>query len=164
MKARWAAMEPRERWLVGVAGVVIAATVLWVGVWEPLDARRDALREQVVAQQALADWLAALDPAQFGTTRGLTGTASSARTLDGRSPLAIIDQTARAAGLAGALARIEPAAPGEVRVVLQRAEFPSLMRWLDELIETRPFRVVDLRADRAEPGRVDATVVLAGTD
>lgn len=155
MMSRWEAMAPRERMLVGLAGVVIAATLLWVGVWEPLDRHRDNLRDRVQAQQALADWLVALDPAQVQRAR-----SGPQRTLDGRSPLAVIDQTARSAGLAGALSRIEPGAPGEVRLILQRAEFPALMNWLDTLVGTRPFRVVDLRADRVEPGRVDATVIL----
>lgn len=158
MKARWDAMAPREQMLVGLAAIVLAATLLWVGLWEPLDRQRDALRERVVAQQALVDWLAALGPEQLAARPG------NQRGLDGRSELAVIDQSARAAGLAGALARIEPGAPGEVRVVLQRAEFPALMAWLDRLIEERPFRVTELRADRVEAGRVDTTVRLQRVD
>ena len=155
MRRRWQAMAPRERWLVGLAGTVIAATVLWVGIWEPLERHRDTLRDRVQAQQTLVDWLAALDPAQLQRAR-----SDPQRTLEGRSALAVIDQTARSSGLAGALSRIEPGAPGEVRIILQRAEFPALMNWLDTLVGTRPFRVVDLRADRVDSGRVDATILL----
>ncbi len=152
--ARWHALAPRERRMLGVAGAVLAAAVLWVGVWEPLDRHRDELRARVAANRALADWLGTLDA-------GAPFTADAVRTLEGRSALAVIDQTARAAGLAGALVRIEPGAADEVRVVLQRAEFPALMSWLGDLVEQRPFRVAELRADRAESGRVDATIVLA---
>jgi len=152
--ARWHALAPRERRMLGVAGAVLAAAVLWVGVWEPLDRHRDELRARVAANRALADWLGTLDA-------GAPFTADAVRTLEDRSALAVIDQTARAAGLAGALVRIEPGAADEVRVVLQRAEFPALMSWLGDLVEQRPFRVAELRADRAESGRVDATIVLA---
>lgn len=158
MKSRWDAMAPRERGLISLAGVLVAATLLWVGVWEPLDRHREDLRGRVQAQQALADWLTALDPEQ------LQHSGAAARSLDGRSPLAVIDQTARAAGLAGALARIEPGAPGEIRVTLQRAEFPALMDWLDPLVASRPFQVAELRADRVEQGRVDATIRLQRID
>lgn len=154
--ARWHALAPRERRMLGVAGAVLVAAVLWVGVWEPLDRHRDDLRARVAADRALADWLGTLEA-------GTPLTADTSRTLEGRSALAVIDQTARSAGLAGALVRIEPGAADEVRVVLQRAEFPALMRWLGDLVEQRPFRVAELRADRAEPGRVDATIVLAVT-
>ncbi|MBY6204744.1 type II secretion system protein M [Halomonas denitrificans] len=157
MMARWHALAPRERQLIGVAGAVLTAAVLWIAVWEPLDRHRDDLRARVAAQQALADWLGTLEA-------GAPLEAASERSLGGRSALAVIDQSARAAGLAGALVRIEPGAAGEVRVVLQRAEFPALMRWLVDLVEERPFRVVDLRADRAEAGRVDATLVLERSD
>lgn len=160
MKARWDALAPRERRLVGLAAAVIAATLLWVAVWEPLDRHRDALNERVAAQQALADWLAGLEasrPAGFGER-------AAVRDLGGRSALAVVDQTARAAGLAGALQRIEPGAAGEVRVTLERAEFPALMTWLDSLVRDRPFRVVQARADRVETGRVDATLVLELTE
>ncbi len=156
MKARWNALEPRERTLVAAGGAVLLAVVLWVGVWEPLDRHRDVLAERVAANQALADWLTRLEQ------RLPSGPAEPpTATLDGRSPLAVVDQSARAAGLAGALQRIEPGSRGEIRVTLERAEFPALMGWLGELVENRPFRVVSVRADRVEPGRVDATLVLA---
>lgn len=162
MKARWQALAPRERRWVGVAGAVLAVAVLWVGIWEPLDQHRDDLRDRVAANRALADWLAELDPGALrATAPNRAPDRSPDRSLDGRSPLAVIDQTARAAGLAGALVRIEPGATGEIRVVLQQAEFPALMGWLVELVEQRPFEVTELRADRAEVGRVDATLVLA---
>jgi general secretion pathway protein M len=155
MKARWDALAPRERLLVATGAAVLLAVALWVGVWEPLDRHRDALAERAAANQALADWLAGLEQ------RMPSGIAETpAASFDGRSPLAVVDQSARAAGLAGALQRIEPGSSGEIRVTLERAEFPALMRWLDGLVEQRPFRVVSLRADRVEPGRVDATLVL----
>lgn len=156
MKARWQALSPRERTLVSIGGAVLLALVVWIGVWEPLDRHRDAMAEQAAAKQALADWLAGLEqrlPAG--------GSTPDAATLGGRSPLAVVDQSARAAGLAGALQRIEPGSAGEVRVTLERAEFPAMMQWLDRLVDERPFQVLSLRADRVESGRVDASIVLA---
>ena len=155
MTGRWKALSPRERTLVAAGGAAVLAVVLWIGVWEPLDRHRDALAERAAANRALADWLAQLEqrlPAGLAET--------PAATLDGRSPLAVVDESARAAGLAGALQRIKPGSRGEIRVTLERAEFPALMDWLDGLVQNRPFRVVSVRADRVEPGRVDATLLL----
>ena len=71
---------------------------------------------------------------------------------------------ARAAGLAGALKRIEPGTGDEVRVVFEKASFPDLMRWLTATVADRPLAVTRLTADRAGPGRVDCVVVLRRTD
>ncbi|NKI35673.1 type II secretion system protein M [Wenzhouxiangella sp. XN79A] len=155
MRNRWNALSERERMLVASAGAVVLVVVLWVAVWEPLDRHRDALSERAAAQQALADWLAGLEQQ---LPAGVTETPATS--LGGRSPLAVVDQSARAAGLAGALQRIEPGSTGEIRVTLERAEFPAMMRWLSGLVGERPFRVVSVRADRVESGRVDATVLL----
>ncbi|MDX1626719.1 MAG: type II secretion system protein GspM, partial [Wenzhouxiangellaceae bacterium] len=71
-----------------------------------------------------------------------------------------IVESARAAGLAGSLKRIEPAGERRHRVVFESAEFPDLMSWLASLTRERPFAVAEFSADRSGAGRVDATVVL----
>jgi general secretion pathway protein M len=158
MRAWWERLRPRERRLVGAAVLVVAAVVAWTMVWEPLrDARRSAA-EQVAAQRALLDWLDRMAPQvrQMRRAERLAGTA----TADDRSTLAIIDETARAAGLAGALKRIEPGSGDEVRVDLAGAAFPDLMGWLSGLVVEQPMTVVRMTADRSAPGRVDSVVVL----
>lgn len=156
----WRRLQARERRMVGLAAIVLALVLGWVMVWEPLrDARRD-LADQLAAQRALVDWLERIAP----EVRQLRGERAPERTLAGQSTLAVIDQGARAAGLAGALKRIEPGAGQEVRVVFEQAAFPDLMRWLTETVAERPLAVTRLTADRAGPGRVDSVVVLRRTD
>lgn len=156
----WRRLQLRERRMVAVAMVVILLVVGWTLVWEPLrEARRD-LSEQLAGQRALVDWLDRVAP----EVQRLRDERPPERTLAGQSTLAIIDQGARAAGLAGALKRIEPDTGDEARVVFEQASFPDLMRWLTTTVMQRPLAVARLTADRAGPGRVDAVVVLRRTD
>lgn len=156
----WRRLQTRERRLVSAALIVVALVMVWTLVWEPLrDARRE-LTEQLAGQRALVDWLDRVAP----EARRLRGEGAPERTLAGQSMLAVIDQGARAAGLAGALKRIEPGTGDEVRVVFERASFPDLMRWLTATVAERPVAVTRLTADRVGPGRVDCVVVLRRTD
>lgn len=156
MTARWNALQPREKALVSGALGIIALLALWLLAWEPLADSRAGLADRVSEQQALADWLEQIEPEVVR----LRGQDASARTLDDRSALSVIDSSARAAGLAGALRRIEPGAGNEVRVVFEGAEFEGLMGWLDTLVGQRPLRVTQVSADRRERGRVDVTLTL----
>jgi general secretion pathway protein M len=146
--------------MVGLAALIVAAVLAWTLVWEPLAEARSDLRRQVAAERALLDWLERLEP----EVRRLRAGAGPARSMEGRSMLSLIDDSARAAGLAGALRRIEPGGAGEVRVDLSGAAFPDLMQWLVELSGRRPVAVERFSADRVGPGRVDSVVVLRRTD
>lgn len=157
MKAWWNRLQSRERILLGAAAALVALTLLWILAWEPLTASRQALRDELAAQQALLDWLERIEP----QVEQLRRTDQGGRSLDGRSPLAVVDQSARAAGLAAALKRIEPGTGGEIRVSFEQAAFVELMTWLETLIRTRPLVVVRFEASRAnQSGRVDSLVVL----
>jgi|SRR6056297_1170356 len=156
----WRRLQVRERRFIGLAVVLIALVLGWTLVWEPLrDARRE-LADQLAGQRALVEWLERVAP----EVERLRDERSPERTLAGQSTLAVIDQGARAAGLAGALKRIEPGTGEEVRVVFEQASFPNLMRWLTATVAERPLAVTRLTADRAAPGRVDCVVVLRRTD
>jgi type II secretory pathway component PulM len=69
MKAWWNRLQPRERILLGAAAAVVALTLLWILVWEPLNASRQALRDELAAQQALLDWLERIEPGAGGEIR-----------------------------------------------------------------------------------------------
>jgi len=156
----WRRLQARERRMMGFAIVMIALVLAWTLIWEPLHDARGELADQLASQRALVDWLDRVAP----EVQRLRRERAPGRTLSGQSTLAVIDQGARAAGLAGALKRIEPGTGEEVRVVFEQASFPDLMRWLTATVAQRPLAVTRLTADRAGPGRVDSVVVLRRTD
>ncbi|MCA1778911.1 MAG: type II secretion system protein M [Xanthomonadaceae bacterium] len=157
----WHRLQLREQRLILTALLVISGVLVWLLVIEPMQRSSQALRDQIAGQLALQDWLERVTP----EVRQLRQNEQPDRSLGGRSALSVIDQSARAAGLAGALKRIEPGAGGEVRVVFEQAAFPDLMNWLARLVGERPLAVETFSADRSRAaGRVDCVVVLRGPD
>lgn len=153
----WAQLEPRQRRLIVLAGVVLLGALIYVGVWEPLHEAREAERERIAQQQALLNWLEAVAP----MAERLRDSGGSTPEMGDRSLLGLADETARAAGLAGAMARIEPTGDDEVRVWLEEADFISVMSWLEEFSRSRPVQVSQLQVDRAGgEGRVNVRVTL----
>lgn len=154
----WQGLEIRQQRLFLGAALVLAAVLAYVWVWEPLVESRAIERGRVAQQQALADWLAALEP----LVEQLRRDGGQAHGLADRSLLGLADETARAAGLAGALSRIEPTGENEVRLWLDDAEFVATLSWLENLSRGYPIRISQMQVDRARrPGRVNVRVTLA---
>jgi general secretion pathway protein M len=157
MKEFWQQLNTRQQRLVVIAGLIVLGLVLFVWVWEPLAESRIAERERVSQQQALLDWLVALTP----VAEQLQRESNRGTDLGGRSLLGLADATARAAGLAGSLSRIEPAGEGQVRVWLDSADFVTTMGWLQQLSLQHPIEVSQLSIDRAQrSGQVNVRVTL----
>jgi general secretion pathway protein M len=153
----WQQLEPRQKRLIGLAGLVLVVALVYVWVWEPLAEARAAERERIAQQQALLNWLEGVAP----LAERLRRDGADRRDLGGRSLLGLADETARAAGLAGAMARIEPTGDDEVRVWLEDADFVTVMGWLEDFSRSRPVQVSQLQVDRAEgEGRVNVRVTL----
>lgn len=158
MKDAWLGLEPRQRWVLGIAGMLLLATILYVAAWEPLAEARDTARQRVAAQYQLLEWLQAVEPvaAQLRNRREAAPVAGNA------SLLARVDETARAAGLAGAIQRIEPAGDGRVRIWLDQAGFEKLMAWLGSAAAEQGLVVNQLTAERADAeGTVNTRITLA---
>src|SRR5690625_2953822 len=104
MISAWQQLETRQRRLIVLAAAVALAALVYVQVWEPLAAAQAVHREQIAARQALLDWLEAIEP----IADRLRDSGRDQRESSDRSLLGLADETARAAGLAGAMERIEP--------------------------------------------------------
>ncbi|MCB1589906.1 MAG: type II secretion system protein M, partial [Xanthomonadales bacterium] len=91
----WAGRQPRERWLLGIAGVLAVFLLLYAALYLPLQRHRQALAEQV--QQGELDLLQARRLAELIRSRG----PAAATSLPGpdRSLLARVDEGLREAGL-----------------------------------------------------------------
>ncbi len=148
MRAYWEALNGRQRSLVVLAGGVVLGALLFVMAWEPMLQAREQQRDRVAVQQATLDWLEAVTP----LATELRQRADRERDPSGRSLLGLADETARAAGLAGALTRIEPVGDDRVRVWLDEADFLATMRWLEQLAASYPVAVSQLDLERGRGG------------
>lgn len=157
MKNWWLGLSERDRRVLGIGGALAAMLLLYALAWLPLDRARESLRLQAAATDASLRWMQAAAPE---VQRLRTGGAGST-TPDSRSLLARVDAGARAAGLGGALLRVEPVADGQVRLVFQQAGFDPLMSWLESFARSDGVRVTELNVQSTgATGQVDARIGL----
>jgi|APTNR8051073442_1049403.scaffolds.fasta_scaffold39789_2 general secretion pathway protein M len=160
MKAWWETLSARERLLViGGLGLILAL-LGYALVWEPFRTSHRQLQQRVAEQRADLIWMrqAARE------VKRLSGNAGTSPTRDGRSLLTLVDQTARAAGLASALKRVAPQGEDKLSAQLDGVEFDKLIPWLGMLEHDHRIAIVNLSIDRANAtGLVNARVILRET-
>jgi general secretion pathway protein M len=160
MKAWLDNLEPRERRAVLLGGGAALAFLVYALVWLPLAERYEHTHQRVIEQRAAYEHMVA----QAAEVRRLRETAPTVvRTGGGQSVLALVDRTAREAGLGAALKRVEPDGPSGVRVWLEQAPFRELTLWLTRLEHSHGVRAVTVTMDRPDrPGTVNARINFAG--
>jgi general secretion pathway protein M len=156
--AWWNKLQPRERQVLRIGGVVVALLLAWAFVWYPLAHLRSTLTARVEHQRENLAWMRQhLAQAQELKVQGTRNRADR----QGKSLLALADVSARASGLAGALKRVEPTGGNSVRVSFEVADFDTLMNWLDGLGRDYGVQVTDFSADKVEGlGLVNARATL----
>ena len=145
----WAGLSPRERWLVGVLGTIVAALILVFGIVKPLQAAR---------AEALAD---------IRTYETLTARVRAAGVLtpQGARPQmregAPADAAQAAARDAGITVVVTPGGAG-LSAQIAEAPYEAVVGWIADVERTTPLRTrrAELRKGGA-PGRVSATVAFA---
>lgn len=154
MKAWFLGLAPRERLMVSGAAVVVLLLLVYLLVIEPLQQRRALLERGVVAQRELLTWMRdAVVP-----LRGNTDAPANSR---GQSLFAVVDRSARATVLAGALQRVQPEGQGSVRVWFDDASFDDLVRWIATLQREHGVSVNALAVQRTDTaGLVNARLTL----
>lgn len=158
MRAWWKRLQERERRVLGAGAVVIALLLGYAFAWYPLAHLRATLTTRVARQHEDFAWMRQrLAQAQQLQAQG----AQSHADRQGKSLLALADVSARGAGLAGALKRVEPSGGSSVRVSFEVADFDMLMNWLDGLGRDYGVQVTDFSADKVEGlGLVNARATL----
>lgn len=157
VSAWWRQRDARERWMLSVGAMLVAAMLLWAFAWKPLNDARAALVE---SNGRLATDLATMRVAA-AHMRGHVAGDDAARARAGRSLLALADAGIREIGLSGGLKRIEPSGEGRVRVRLEAVAFDPLIGWLEALEREHGIRVGEMSATATGyVGQVDIQFVL----
>lgn len=158
MRAWWERLQARERRVLGIGGLVVALLLGYAFLWYPLAHLRATLSTRVARQHEDLTWMRQhLAQAQELKAQGVRSHADR----QGKSLLALADVSARGAGLAGALKRVEPTGGNSVRVSFEIADFDTLMNWLDSLGRDYGVQVTDFSADKVEGlGLVNARATL----
>lgn len=156
MKAWWAGLAPRERVILCGGGVLLTLVLLYLLIWEPVAEQREQVRADIGALSADLLWMQQVAgqvkrlAAQQGSQ---TGSGSS-----GGSLLTLVEVSARAAGINGALERVQPEGQG-ARLWLTETGFDELLRWLGDLEQRHGLAVSQLAVDAGTaPGMVTARI------
>ena len=152
MKAWFEMLEPRERLVVLVGGVIAVLIVAWSFAWTPL---RDANLELDII---LAEKHSMLADARRVQALGAPPVPPAA---SAESLVLVVDQTHRAHGLGGTLSRNQPDGEDGIRVTFQRVPFAQLVSWLGALRQGHGIIVISANLDGTQqPGLVNASLVL----
>jgi general secretion pathway protein M len=153
----WQTLSARERGLLGLGAIAMLATLLFITVLEPLQAKRARLAAQVVVETQTLHRIRAL--------------SDEALQMDGRSPqtdvrlsqslLAVLNDTAQAGGIQDKLARVVPNGEAEASVTFDDVGFDTLVTWLLTLRAQFGVEATRLVIEKTEAGRVNANLTLA---
>ncbi|MEO6300015.1 MAG: type II secretion system protein GspM [Paracoccaceae bacterium] len=141
-----AARDSREQLLLRLGAVVLIAAVVFLGVWQPLLANREAQLARIARYDRLSAALSELP--------------TTARTTPDARPIAtILAQTAAAQGLA--ILRLDTPKAETATLTLQDAPFETLVLWIDGLNHDTGLAVTSATIRRTETaGTVSADLSL----
>lgn len=151
LRTWWQALAPRERVMVSVMLVAIAAFAGWYGVLSPLRHARDA------AQARYLRAVAALHETDAGLA-ALAASRDSGTALRGRARDDLIVDSAGAAGVA--ISRRDSEGDGSFVVGIDGAAADALFAWLDTLRDEHGIAPFALEIDKRD-GRLRAELRFA---
>jgi general secretion pathway protein M len=157
MKDWFLGLEPRERMLVAGGAVVLVLLLLYLLIVEPVASRYSALRDGVAEQRKTLVWMQQAAQQVQALKRSAPGGGGG---LGGRSLLAVVDQSARSAGLGDAIKRIEPDGTKGVKVWLEGVAFDPMILWLGKLTRTYQIETSLITIEPQGNGRVHARLTL----
>ena len=161
MKEWWLGLQARERKTLIMGGIALSLTLVYFGMWDPFQSNLKQMEQAVEKNQSLLVWMqrSADEVRQLSRSSG----SSTRPVKDGRSLLALVDQTAKRGRLGSALKRVEPEGENAVRVWLEKASFDDMMSWLIDIEKKNAVVVSTITIDKQdEPGRVNARITLQG--
>jgi general secretion pathway protein M len=155
-RERFLALQPRERWMVGVGGIVLLITVIYLGAIEPIMKAHQRRTDALEASRALA---VRLEEASAIVQRSHLGGSPGANR--SQSLMAAVDMASRSSTIGKPPARIQPEGDAEVRVWFEDVSFDPVVRWVSEL-QTRygvTVQTMDVEP-KSDAGSVDVRLSL----
>lgn len=156
--AWWQAQTLRDRRILIIGGGLMIVLLGWAFGWHPLTLKHDQMQQQLDASRQ--NFTFVRHAAEEITQLRSSGVQSRADR-QGKSLLALVDASARAANLEGVMKRVEPIGARSVRASFEFAPFDGLISWLERLGDEYGVQVSDLSVDRIDAvGLVNARVTL----
>ena len=156
LRARFEALNERERRLVLIAAGFLAIALFWLVLVLPLHTMQVKRAARVEKKSADLVWMRQAAP-QVAAARASGGSAGPSN----ESLVVLIDRTARQAGLGSALRDQSPNGSHSLRLRLESAPFDSLVAWLALLQQQHGVAIETANVDvGSAPGLVNASVTV----
>ena len=154
LKQWFNALPSKEQLMVSGTGILIAVTLFYLIIWEPIHVGLKTEQQKQQAQQEILLWMQQA-AAEVQTLRAAGG-RSTVR--DNNKPTTlVIEQAINNAGLKTSASKIESSGNNGARVVLNDASFNQVLVWLNTLAKHNDIQIVSSNIERADnPGRVNA--------
>ncbi|MEM7431694.1 MAG: type II secretion system protein GspM [Pseudomonadota bacterium] len=149
-------LEARERNFVIVGAIVVAVSLIYAFVWQPVATGHAESITQVDR------WQRSLSELRSFENMTPVNTARTNRPTSTQPPLVVVDQTLRQRGLNTALRRSSPAGSG-IRVEFENVAFDEVVIWLGELSAQHSLHVTMAslsNTPQSGPGRINAVFTL----
>ena len=157
LKAWFSGLQPRERAIVTVGGVLVLLVAVYILALAPFYSAVNARAERVANKKGDLAWMRSVG----GEVMALNATAPSAPGPSNESLVVLIDRAARECGLGSSLTGQTPNGENGIRVRLEQAEFDKLVVCLGSLQQSHSVTIESANIDRtAKPGFVNASLVL----
>ena len=156
LKAWYANLQERERRVVLIGSVALAALILVGGILLPIESAVSSAEKRAAARREDLAWM------HVNAPELASGSATLANDT-GEAPVVVVDRIGREAGLGAALRGTQPSGTG-VRVQLEAAPFDTLVAWIATLEQRYGLSIDSITVDRAaRPGVVNANITFAAT-
>lgn len=154
LKQWFNALPSKEQWMVSGTAILIAVTLFYLIIWEPIHIGLETERQKQQSQQEVLQWMQ--DAAAEVQALRSAGNRSTIRDKNKPTTL-VIEQAIKNAGLKSSLSKIESSGNNGARVVLDEASFNQVLVWLNTMATNNGIQVASANIDRAsKPGRVNA--------
>jgi len=151
-------LQQRERQLVLAATVVIAVTLSYLIIWEPVHKSIEEQTQKYQSQTGILQWM------QNAATEvnALRASGGANKRTGGNQPVTLlVENSASSAGLKPYLSKLESTSDKGARVTIDAASFDQLLIWLNNLQTQYGISVTSANLDRDDkPGAVNARMTL----
>ena len=151
-------LQQRERQLVLAAAVVVAATMFYLIIWEPIHNSIAEQTQKYQSQVGILQWMQ--NAANEVKILKASGSANR-KTNSTQAVTLLVEKSAASAGIKPYLSRLESTSDKGARVTIDAASFDQLLLWLNTLQTQYGISVTSANLDRDDkPGAVNARMTL----
>jgi len=151
--------DPRERVLILICAALLGLFLVHAIIWSPLVNGYESTKSQLHKLRKDVVWMRSAAKVLVNKARHAPIRPNASR---GSLPT-IVDRTARITGMINVIKRVEPR-KDKVQVILQRANFAVLLRWIEMLQHRHKLTIDQISINRSrQAGLVNVRIVLGRT-